>query len=262
MDCVTRFLGACGLVALCSQATAATVILGNNVHGLTGLTTGTIAADLFTATIAAGPLGALLNETNDQGLGIDNRLAAGATADSGSTRGITKINIIGGSGPLAGTAEFVTLSFDRPGVLQHLLFDGVKDETLEFFAITLPNGQVLSVFDSQAQEKLNDQNFDLADLQVANPILCPDEEDDLYDLNYRFEAGAVFKITYGEVDYGTLLPGYVPVVNDLPNGSRFQGFSVVPEPSALVLGATFLMGAFLRGGTFGSRNSRTAWLSG
>ena len=243
MKCVILIV-AFGL-AICGQVLANTVVLEDNLHGLTGLTAGQVSTGPFTATIAAGPSGAVLNENDSQGLGVDNRLAAGATADSGSNRGTTKLNIIGGSGAVAGSGEFVTLSFDRPGVLQHLLFDGVKDESLEYFQLILPNSEVLTIFDSQTHAKLNDQGFDLSDLQVTNPILCQDEEDNLYDLNYRFQAGDVFMIAYGEVDFGTQLPGYVPVVDQEPNGARFQGFSVVPEPSSWAISAMLLTGVLL-----------------
>jgi hypothetical protein len=223
------------LAVLCSQLHAHSLILADNAHAITGQTSANLAVGPFLGTLTAGPSGAVLNESNNHGLGVDNRPAAGSTADSGGTRGVTKLNIIGGSGPFAGTGEFVTLSFNRAGVLKHLFFDGLKDETLEYFQLTLPNGDVKTILDSQTQAKLNDQGLDLNDLQVTNPVMCQDEEDDLYDLNYAFQAGDVFTITYGEVDYATHLLIYVPVVLDLPNGSRFQGFEVVPEPSTLLL---------------------------
>jgi hypothetical protein len=79
-----------------------------------------------------------------------------------------------------------------------------------------------------------------------NPILCQDEEDDLYDLNYRFAAGEIFKLTYGEVDFNSLLPGYVPVVDQVPNGARLQGLAVIPEPTATMLVAAVMVLASTR----------------
>jgi hypothetical protein len=237
------------------QLHAHSIVFADNTHGLTGQASAIIAAGPFVGSLTAGPAGALLNENDDQGLGVDNRPAAGSLADSGATRGVTKLNIIGGSGPLAGSGEYVTFTFDRAGVLKHLFFDGLKDETLEYFKLTLPGGDVMTVFDSQTQAKLNDQGFDLLDLQVTNPVLCQDEEDDLYDLNFRFQAGEVFTITYGEVAYASVLPTYVPVVLELPNGSRFQGFDVVPEPSTLLLVCSAAGAWILRGGRERSDNS-------
>jgi hypothetical protein len=230
----------------CQGVIAETLVFEDNLHALTGQTSATVAAGSFAGTFTAGPAGARLNENDDAGLGIDNRLVAGSTADTGINRGATKFNIIGGSGPLAGSAEFITFSFDKPGVLQHLLFDGLKDESLEFFGLLLPSGATLTIFDSQTLSKLTDQGFDLADLQVTNPVLCQDEEDDLYDLNYRFAAGEVFTLTYGEVDFNAILPGYVPVVDQVPNGARLQGMAVIPEPTATMLVAAAMVLASTR----------------
>jgi hypothetical protein len=230
----------------CQRVSGETLIFEDNLHALTGQTSAAVAVGSYSGTFTAGPAGARLNENDDAGLGNDNRLVAGATADTGINRGATKFNIIGGSGPLAGSAEFITFSFDKPGVLQHLFFDGLKDESLEFFELLLPNGNKRTIFDSQTQAKLTDQGFDLADLQVPNPILCQDEEDDLYDLNYRFAAGEVFKLTYGEVDFNSILPGYVPVVDQVANGARFQGLAVIPEPTTTVLVAAVMVLASTR----------------
>jgi hypothetical protein len=240
-----RLLYCCALVAgvsvYSSKAAAETLVFEDNLHAMTNQTSATVAVGGFDGTFTAGPAGARLNENDDAGLGIDNRAVAGSTADTGANRGATKFNIIGGSGPLAGSAEFITFSFDKPGVLQDLFFDGLKDESLEFFELLLPNGNKLTIFDSQTLAKLTDQGFDLADLQVTNPILCQDEEDDLYDLNYRFAAGEVFKLTYGEVDFNSILPGYVPVVDQVPNGARLQGLAVIPEPTSVMLATASLV---------------------
>jgi hypothetical protein len=240
------FVFVAGVSVVCPRVTGETLIFEDNLHGLTNQTSATVAVGSFAGTFTAGPAGARLNENDDAGLGIDNRLVAGATADTGANRGATKFNIIGGSGPLADSAEFITFSFDRSGVLQDLLFDGLKDESLEFFELLLPSGAKRTIFDSQTLAKLTDQGFDLADLQVMNPILCQDEEDDLYDLNYRFAAGEIFKLTYGEVDFNSLLPGYVPVVDQVPNGARLQGLAVIPEPTATMLVAAVMVLASTR----------------
>src|SRR5262245_30244652 len=136
----------CLIAVQFNQLHAHSIVLADNAHAITGQTSANLAAGAFVGTLTAGPSGAVLNESNNQGLGVDNRPAAGSLADSGGTRGITKLNIIGGSGPLAGTGEFVTLSFNRSGMLKHLFFDGVKDETLEYFKLTLPNGNVKTIF--------------------------------------------------------------------------------------------------------------------
>jgi hypothetical protein len=242
---VRRLLFCLALVAsvgvACQRVTGETLIFEDNLHALTGQTSTAVTVGGFVGSLNAGPPGATFNENDRAGLGIDNRPVAGSTADTGINRGATKFNIIGGSGPLAGSAEFITFSFNRSGVLQDLLFDGLKDESLEFFELLLPSGVKRTIFDSQTLAKLTDQGFDLADLQVMNPVLCQDEEDDLYDLNYRFAAGEVFTLTYGEVDFNSLLPGYVPVVDQVPNGARLQGLAVIPEPTTTMLAMASLM---------------------
>jgi hypothetical protein len=230
----------------CQRVTAETLIFEDNLHALTGQTSAAVTVGGFVGSFTAGPPGATFNENDRAGLGIDNRPVAGSTADTGANRWATKFNIIGGSGPLAGTAEFISFSFDKSGVLQHLFFDGLKDESLEFFELLLPNGKKRTIFDSQTQAKLTDQGFDLADLQGPNPILCQDEEDDLYDLNYLFAAGEVFTLTYGEVDFNSILPGYVPVVDQAANGARFQGLAVIPEPTTTMLVAAAMVLASTR----------------
>jgi hypothetical protein len=243
------FVFVAGVSVVSQRVTGETLVFEDNLHALTGQTSATVAVGSFAGTFTAGPAGARLNENDDAGLGIDNRLVAGSTADTGINRGATKFNIIGGSGPLAGSAEFITFSFDRSGVLQDLLFDGLKDESLEFFELLLPSGAKRTIFDSQTLAKLTDQGFNLADLQVVNPVLCQDEEDDLYDLNYRFAAGEIFTLTYGEVDFNSLLSGYVPVVDQVPNGARLQGLAVIPEPTTAMLAMVALM-------IVGARSSR------
>ena len=125
-------------------------------------------------------------------------------------------------------------------MLTELLFDGLKDETLEYFSIELPDSTVLSFFDFEVEMRLNDQGFQLADLGVPNVTQADDASDDLTGLSVPFAAGDRITITYGEIDFTNVLPGYVPLVGGVGNGSRFEGVSIVPEPASLLLGGLSL----------------------
>lgn len=189
--------------------------------------------------LQAGPSGSRFDDSDSQGLGINSLDASAGINDPDSA----KINFITGHPSGVKVAETFSFSFNRPGVLEDLLFDGVKDETLEYFSLTFPNGNVITIFDSQTRFRLGIQGYLLSDLNVANPIECQTENDDLTDINYSFQAGDVFTLTYGEGDY-SLVPNYHtnPRFPQFPNavgdGSRFQGvvITVIPEPAAAIMG--------------------------
>jgi hypothetical protein len=147
------------------------------------------------------------------------------------------------AGSAAGQCESLTFSFDRPGILDKLFFDGVKDETLEFFTLRVPNGNELTIFDFEAEFRLNFQGFVPGNLGLPNFTLCDDATDDISELGIRFRPGERFTLTYGQIDYATMLSGYVPMnsggvpTGDVANGARFEGVSVtlLPEPHSLWL---------------------------
>ncbi len=220
-----------------NSARAGSFIFASNANGLTGSANATLVGSDIDLTIAVGAAGAVLNESDSDGMGIDSTGIAGVTDSSSS-----KLNVLGGVS--AGQGESLTFSFSHDGVLDGLLFDGLKDEPLEYFSLELPGGSVLSLFDFEVEMRLNHQGFNLSDMGVPNPTQADGPNDDFSGLAIPFSAGEVFTLTYGEVDYdGSVLPGYYPADNnlnptgDLPNGARFQGVqaTAVPEPGALVL---------------------------
>ena len=229
------------LLFLSSLGHAESFIFGNNANGLTGAANTSLAKGVFQMSLTAGPTGAVLDESDDDGLGIDTSAIANVT-DGGSVGDTSKFNIIDGTAPVSGQGEFISFSFDQPGILKELLFDGLKDETLEFYSIEFPDSSVISFFDFETEFRLQQDvqavNYLLSDLGVPNPTEGLDSSDDLTGLNYVFDAGEVFTLTYGEIDYVSVLPGYDPVGSAKSgNGARFEGVTVIaiPEPSALLL---------------------------
>lgn len=225
------------ILLFANNSWAANYDFGNNANGLSGLASSTLAQEGTNLNLAVVTAGATLNEDNSDGLGIDSNNIPGTVDSSGS-----KLNVLGGT--LAGIRESLTFSFDKPGILDLLRFDGLKDEPLEYFSLETPSGTVLSLFDFEVELRLNDQGFQLSDLGVANPVQADGPSDDFSGLAIPFAAGEIFTLSYGEIDYdGSVLPGYYPAdnalnpTNDLPNGARFEGlgYSVVPEPNSLAL---------------------------
>ena len=172
--------------------------------------------------LAAGPAGARLNDTANAGLGIDSSAIAGVVGDPAIT-----MNRLSN-----GQFESVTFSFNRAGRIRDLLFDGVKDETLEYFRLDLPGGGVKTLFDFETQLRLVEQGFSLASLAVPNITLMNNADDDVHNLGVTFQAGDVFTLTYGEHAFPE---GYVPSANGTGNGARWEGVVVVPEPASFCL---------------------------
>jgi hypothetical protein len=220
------------LAAACGGARAAhSFRFQSNLHGatVTGRSSAVVTEGAFSMSLTAGPVGAALNETHPQGMGIDSRGVAGSL-DVTSTTGVDKVNVL--EGPAGGASETITFSFNRSGVIRDLLFDGVKDETLEYFQLTLPNGKLVTFVDAEAEFRLTQQGFGLANLNVPNILPLVDGNDDRLDVNLPFAAGDTFVLSYGNHPFPT---GYVPLQNELGNGARFEGLVIVPEPSGLAL---------------------------
>ncbi|MEQ8209631.1 MAG: hypothetical protein RH917_07345 [Lacipirellulaceae bacterium] len=227
-----------GMLVSSQEAAAEDLLFGFNSNGLTGLSTAEIPLQESQLSVSALPLGTVFNEVDNSGLGIDSRSLS-------SDGDITKLNRIGGVN--SPDFEAMTFSFSRSGVLESINLDGLKDETLEYFSLELPNGVALSLFDFEVELRLNQQGFQLSDLGVPNPTLADGSRDDFVGLDIPFLAGEIFTLTYREIDYdNAVLPGYRPEddfgrpTGDLPNGARLQGlgFTTVPEPHAcwLILG--------------------------
>jgi hypothetical protein len=228
----TAFWGAMACLAACDSARAAhSFRFQSNLHGttLTGQSSAFVTAGAYGMSLRAGPVGATLNENHPQGMGIDSRGVAGAL-DATSTTGVDKINVL--EGPAGGASETITFSFNRSGVIRDLLFDGVKDETLEYIQLTLPNGELLTFIDAEAEFRLTQQGFGLADLNVPNITPLVDGNDDRLGINLPFSAGDAFVLSYGNHPFPT---GYVPRQNELGNGARWEGLVIVPEPSSATL---------------------------
>lgn len=234
MNCVLGFISSFGLTAiLFTHATATTFIFSNsNPSGLNGLHSGMVVDAEVEVTFTAGP-GSAVIATDAGRLGVDSR-SLPSVLDPFPNR----LNLM--EGARAGEGESISFAFSRPGTLDKLYFDGMKDETLEFFTLQLPNGTELSIFDFEAEFRLNFQGFDRASLGVPNFNMADDATDDISGLGLKFKAGEIFTLTYGQIDYASKLPGYIPMnsagapTGDLPNGARFEGLSVilVPEPAA------------------------------
>lgn len=239
-----------GLLALLgltfqSNAFAISFLFGSDSGGENNFYRGQPVASIIsegtTATFGAAPAGSLLDDSDGQGLGIDTRDIPG-TRDALGGGERTKFNILEGNNNSTKPGESLTFSFDRAGILNDILFDGVKDETLEYFMLTFPNGDQITLFDSQAEFRLDLQGYHLTDLNVPNPMEFQLEDDDLTGMNYPYLAGEVFTLTYGEGNYANV-PGYKtnPRFPQFPNavgdGSRFQGIVVtsIPEPKSFLM---------------------------
>lgn len=238
-----QLLARCLAATLCFDlaASAATINFGGNRNGLHGVAVGVAVNGDWRMMLAAGPAGAVFHESSASTLGIDGRAVTGAL-DVGDRFGPDKLNLLGGAAPAAGASESVTFSFNRPGVLDALRLDGVKDETLEYVRLQTPGGGAVLLFDFEAELRLTQQGFTLADLVTEPWRLFDDAEDDATNLNLPFAAGDEFVLTYGELPFP---PGYLPLTpNQPPNGARWQGLSIreIPEPSAACLGVAAILG--------------------
>jgi hypothetical protein len=223
-------------VAVGNVADADTFFFSNgSPSGLNGLHSGSVVGTDVTATFTAGP-GSAVIATDAQRLGVNSSSNSGVVDPFPN-----RMNLMSGS--QAGVGESIRFSFNQPGILNTLYFDGMKDESLEYFMLQTPSGAALSIFDFEAQMRLTFQGFDPADMQVTNFTMADDAQDDITGLAIPFQPGQEFVLTYGQVNYANLLPGYIPMnsggvpTGDLPNGARFEGVSVtvLPEPGCLSL---------------------------
>ncbi len=197
----------------------------NTVHGIDMMSSGTLTSGDFTMQLAAGPAnaGALFREFN-AGLGIVSRATAGMNDPSLDTFNVLSDD---DGNPLGG--ETMTFSFNRAGVLTELDFDGVKDEAYEYFLLQTSTSPDLYFFDSFINTMGGDPNL----IDVPGQVVFLQEgssgiDDKSPPLKIPFVAGQQFVLTYGQLD--GIQPG-----QQMGNGARLQGITVVPEPRTLLL---------------------------
>ncbi|MEM8680723.1 MAG: hypothetical protein AAGF97_15350 [Planctomycetota bacterium] len=203
-----RVIGLIIFGLLAGPVTAETFTFNSGSQGLQDLNAATVVGAEFDLQLTAGPAGALLYDLDLQGMGINTReLGVGVDSDR------DKFNLMGGTGPLAGQGESLTFSFNRSGIITGLNFDGVKDETFEYFRLDVPHQTSLFFFDSQA---------DPAAIDVPGDVIFLLEDatfdDEIGGLAIPFTAGTTFELVYGELGVG--------------NGARLEAITVqVPEPA-------------------------------
>ncbi len=220
-------------MALVAGADGAVFSFGSNAgNGLHGEASGQLAQGGFTLSLETTLPDALLAELSQSGLGVNSRSNPAVGFADGST---DKMDVFGSSSSLAGQGEQIRFSFDKPGILKSINFDGVKDEDYEYFLLQSANNPDLYFFDS-FQGSLADPGlinvpgqviFLLEDPQLggSSPI-----DDKTPPLSIRFEAGQEFLLTYGEL-----------AVGGGGNGGRLQAITVaeIPEPGSAILALGF-----------------------
>ena len=227
LDRVRRVTASVVVVAVvCSfsmRGLAASFLLGGEANGLTGLSSKTLSRAGISMSLAVGVNlpGAVFDEADARGVTINSSAVPGVTDVDGST----KINLL--AGPVA--TESLTFSFDKAGVIDDLLFDGITDDALEYFRLESSGGYLATFFD-----------FEIPAIVDVGLITEPNIEymytgvgfnDDRFGINIPFQAGEMFTLSYGQVD------ALVPTGGSLGNGGRFGGVNVhaVPEPGGAML---------------------------
>jgi len=167
-------------------------------------------------------------QTTDNGL---DRRAAGAMVADQITMNLT-------AGPASAGALMREFNSGLGIVmLTGLDFDGVKDESLEFFTLET-FGVRLHFFDSQAIRSLV-ESANLPGEVVYLDEISSQIDDEVSNLKVRFAAGQLLTLTYGELD------GQV-VTLQRGNGARLQAITVqlnpVPEPAAVLPSASLVIG--------------------
>jgi hypothetical protein len=238
-------LQACLITAICFAipARGATFSFGGNQNGFNGQSSATITSGGISMQLNPGISGSLLSETSSAGMGINSQSVAGVVDSAASL-----FNNLGGNGPLAGSGESLLFSFDRPGRITRINFDGVKDESLEYFILESSGPMRRNFFDSAGNITVPGA-VDAAVMAgaVVGPVTYLLEigsiDDEAQGLSIPFAAGQQFKLSFA-----SLGPAFNP--SEESNGARFQGITVeeVPEPTALLLGllAAVLGGVWVR----------------
>jgi hypothetical protein len=227
------------------RAQAATWVFGSNSNGLTNFSSKTLPPnDTFALQLSVhNPAGGRFFEGDTAGLTVNSTGLAGVL----DLDGAGKINLLDVNGVPA--AESVAFSFDKPGALTGIDFDGVKDESLEYFILTSSGGLRINFFDSFANTSIPGAVDDAIGSQITGDVAYLLEtgpyDDEAIGLQIPFVAGQQFVVTYAEL---------APVADPLyepGNGARLQGITVatVPEPTTLLmLFASAMLIGTVRGG--------------
>jgi hypothetical protein len=198
----------------------------NSQNNINGTSAAVLRKGSFTMQLQPQLAGALLSELSTAGMGIDSVPVVGSGNDQPAL-----FDVLGGSGSLAGTGEAVRFSFAQPGVLTGIDFDGVKDESLEYFILESTGGVRVNFFDSAANLTIPNA-VDAAVLAgaVTGAVVYLLEindaiDDEAQNLSISFAAGQEFTLTFN-----ALGPEFRPILAS--NGARFQSITVqsVPEP--------------------------------
>lgn len=189
---------------------------GNGLTATAKKPTADITVGEFTMHLAAaGPTGAWLFESNGSpGMGIGH--TQGSVPLGGEHEDFELVGSVG---------EAIVFTFDRPGILTGLDFDGVKDENYEYMLLQTATSPDIYFFDSFAGSIADPGLIDVpGEVVFLNEIVFPD--DGILDLAIPFSAGQQVSITYGQLSVG--LPG---------NGTRLQRIIVaaVPEPATCAI---------------------------
>lgn len=221
------------LLSVVRSSHASTFAFGGSQNGMNGLEAKSLASGGFSMVLGTSIPGTKLNEPQNAGLGIDSQSLVGADDNAPAL-----FNVIGGSGPLTGVGEGVQLTFDRPGILTAIDFDGVKDESLEYFILETPSGQRINFFDSAANTTIPGavDNAVTAGAVTGNVIYLLELnnviDDEAQDLHIPFAAGEAFTLTFQDLGskFGAIQPS---------NGARLQSITVaeIPEPATYSVAA-------------------------
>jgi hypothetical protein len=210
---------------------AATWRFDRFAQGLNNLTGKTLQPiDSLQPTIAVGhPANAVFYEGGD-GLSINSTGIAQITDQDGAA----KINMVTVNGLPKAAAESIAFSFNKSGVLTGIDFDGVKDESLEYFVLTSTSGTRINFFDSFANASIpgavsNAAGMGIVTGEIVYLMENAQFDDEAQGLRIPFTAGQQFVIAYAE------LPPVAHIEYQAGDGSRLQGISaeLVPEPSML-----------------------------
>jgi hypothetical protein len=210
---------------------AATFPFGGSQNNLNGLESTSLTSGGFNLQLSTRIPGTRLNEPQGAGLGIDSTTVVGAGDPQPPL-----FNVLEGGGPLAGTGEGARFSFDRSGLLTGINFDGVKDESLEYFVLETPGGQRYNFFDSAANTTVPGAvDSAIAAGVVTGQVVYLLEinstiDDEAQGLQIPFGAGDPFTLTFQSLD-----SRFGPI--EVANGARLQGITVlaVPEPAGYLL---------------------------
>ena len=188
-------------VALTQVAAANSIVFGSNRNGIHGQSSATVPIGSFALSLTAGPAPSTFHETGVSGLGVNSRAIADATDDE-----IDKFSMIGGNASASGSAEFVTFSFDQPGILTEIDFDGVKDESFEYFRLQTATSPDLYFFDSFIGSTADPNQINVPGQVVFLQEGTGTNDDRSPELSIPFAAGQVFTLTYGQQGLGNGAP--------------------------------------------------------